>query len=211
MEVLNHALLIGNGAPVSHRLLQQLAREADYIAVADAGAEQALSAKIVPDTVIGDLDSLSAKTYEQLAKRCVPMEKVDNQNNTDLAKALDFLCKRRCRRVTLAGFIGGRVDFSLGNLLALYPYAKKLELCVAADNWRIYPVYHQRAFTARLGARVSLLPLTACYGVTLQGLQYPLKQARLSLGTTRTLSNVATATRFTVSLTRGVLLVYVEI
>ena len=106
--------------------------------------------------------------------------------------------------------MGGRPDFTLGNLLALYPYARKMDVCVAAPGWQIFPIARSTTFTARPGARVSLLPLSSCSGVTLCGLQFPLTNARLTFGTTRTLSNVALKKRFTVHLKSGVLLVYLE-
>ena len=208
MQALNHTLLIGNGEPVSSRLLRAWARTADFILAADGGAEQARAAGLTPDLIIGDLDSVSLTTRRAFA--ATAWEHLPDPHRTDLQKALDFLVKHHCRRVTLAGFTGGRIDFSFGNLLAIYPYAKKLDVCLAGNGWRIYPVFRHRLFTAQPGARVSLLPLKNCRGVTLRGLKFPLQNAYLPLGTTRSLSNQATAKRFTVSLTSGFLLVYQE-
>ena len=108
------------------------------------------------------------------------------------------------------GFDGGRPDFTLGNLLALSAYVTQMELCVEGDGWQIYPLCASKTFTARVGARVSLVPLKPCSGVTLTGLQFPLTNARLLPGTTRTLSNTALKNRFTVRLKSGILLVYLE-
>ncbi len=208
MKAFHHALLIGNCPGLSAPLLKAQAQKADYILAADGGVNAALAAGITPDAVIGDLDS-AAKTARQKLKNTSWIF-VDNQNNTDLEKALNHLVKAACTSCTLVGFVGGRVDFSLGNLLALSRYAKKIQLCVAGDGWQIFPLVSRRRFTARAGARVSLIPLTACQGVTLRGLKFPLTKVLLPLGTTRTLSNQAARTHFTVSLTRGTLLVYVE-
>lgn len=208
MKAFHHALLIGNGPDVTVPLLKKLAREADMIVAADGGAETARQAGLYPDVIIGDLDSVSALARQQFsAARWIF---VDNQNNTDLQKALHFLVGQKCKKCTLAGFTGGRWDFSLGNLLALCPYVKKMELCVVGNGWEIVPLRTTQHFTARTGARVSLLPLKCCSGVSLQGLKFPLKNARLTLGTTRTLSNQAVKTHFSVSLKSGFLLVYIE-
>ena len=208
MKPLIHTLLIGNGQALPPHRLKELARQADFIVAADGGADCALRAGVVPDVIIGDLDSVSPRARKKLSSSQWIF--VDNQNNTDLQKALDYLVKRNCKKCTLVGFNGGRVDFTLGNLLALVPYAPEIELCAVGDGWKIYPLCKRKTFATRHGARVSLLPLTPCKGVTLTGLKFPLKNARLLPGTTRTLSNVAAKARFTVSLTHGTLLVYME-
>lgn len=208
MKVLPHALLIGNGPEVPRQLLRAAAQKAQLLVAADGGADTALRAGLTPDVVIGDLDSVSAT-----AKRQLPRAQwifVDNQNNTDLEKALDYLVSLRCKRCTLIGFSSGRMDFTLGNLLTTSRYAHHMELCIVADGWKIYPIYKRKTFDTRPGTRVSLLPLTRCNGVSLQGLKYPLQNASLTLGTTRTLSNQAVKNRFTVSLRQGKLLVYLE-
>ena len=205
MKAFRHALLIGNSPDVSPQLLKQLAQKADFIIAADGGADKARKAGLYPDVIIGDLDSASASARRKFTKARWIF--VDNQNNTDLQKALTFLTQQKC---TLAGMTGGRWDFSFGNLLAAYAYASKLELCFAGNGWKIFPVTASRRFTARPGARVSLLPIKPCGGVTLTGLQFPLQNARLPLGTTRTLSNRAARAHFSVSMRSGFLFVYVE-
>lgn len=208
MDVWNRVLLIGNSPRCSRDLVRQLAKMADFILAVDGGADNARRCGVKPNAVIGDLDSVSATARQKWPD--IPFLFVDNQNNTDLQKALDYLVARQCRQCTLVGFHGGRMDFSIGNFLALYPYAKKMELCVVGDGWKMYPLCSPKTFTAPIGARVSLLPLTTCSGVTLSGLKYLLKNARLTLGTTRTLSNQTTRERFSVSINRGFLLVYIE-
>lgn len=208
MKAFRHALLIGNGSCGPAKTLKQLAQTADFILAADGGANAAVRAGVYPHAVIGDFDSVSRATRKKLPH--AQWIFVDNQNNTDLQKSLDYLLEHGCKKCTLVGFGGGRVDFSLGNLLALYPYARKLDITWVGDGWKIFPVHKKKIFPARVGARVSLLPLVACSKVSLSGLKYPLKNARLSLGITRTLSNETIRPRFTVSLSGGVLLVCQE-
>ncbi len=55
------ALVIANGEPPKKQLLQSLAREANLIICADGGANAALKAGIVPQAIVGDLDSIHAE------------------------------------------------------------------------------------------------------------------------------------------------------
>ena len=200
-------LLIGNGEEVTARLLKSLARQAGYILAADGGADKALRANVTPHGVIGDLDSVSARTKELLQHNILH---VLTQENTDLEKALLWLIQHKFTHITLVGFVGDRWDFSVGNLLVLAKYAKKLNLCVAGNNWRIYPLVRSAKFDCKKNKRVSIIPLKTCKNVTLTGLKYPLKNERLTAGITRTLSNQTTSTQFSVSFTHGSLLVYQE-
>ena len=208
MKKNHHVLLIGNAGPVCPKTLQQVAQTADLIVAVDGGANYALRAGITPDVIIGDLDSVSPRTRKKLVHSQWIF--VDNQNNTDLQKALDYLVAHKYKQCTLAGFTKGRPDFTLGNLLTLSTYASKIDWCLLEDGWKIYPLIKSKTFVTRPGARVSLVPIKPCSGVTLNGLQFPLTNARLPLGTTRTLSNRTVKNRFSVRLKSGLLFVCLE-
>lgn len=201
-------LLIGNGRSLPAAWLKELAKKASVIVCADGGADRALAAGVQPDVVIGDLDSVSARTR----KRCTKAQWifVDNQNNTDLEKALDWIWQHNYRSCTLVGFDGNRMDFALGNLLVCAAYAKKINLSFAGPGWQIFPLFKTHRFTCLPQKRVSLIPLTSCSAVSLTGLKYPLKNARLAPGTTRTFSNETLGKTFSVVLKKGLLLVYIE-
>ena len=57
---MSKALLICNGENFP-ALLKRLAKEADFVLAADAGADAALKAGLIPNAVIGDLDSASPR------------------------------------------------------------------------------------------------------------------------------------------------------
>lgn len=204
---MSKALLICNGQN-SPALLRRLAKECDFILAADAGADAALQAGIKPDAVIGDLDSASAQSQKSL--QGVPFIRVCRQDNTDFDKALRWLRRRRFTACDIAGAAGKRLDFTIGNLLAAFAHAKKLDIAFKGDGWTIWPLVSGKRFLARPGARMSLLPLTACRGVTLKGFKYPLTHACLPAGTTMTTSNEVCSPTAEVSFERGKMLLYLE-
>ncbi len=200
-------LLIGNGERVPANLLRKLAAKADYVLAVDGGADAALRAHVTPHGVIGDLDSISPRAKKAFAGKILH---VPTQENTDLEKALLWAVKHHATHLTLVGFVGDRWDFSVGNMLTLATWARKLNICLVGENWRIYPLAKSAQLVCTPGKRLSLIPVKPCTDVTLIGCKYPLANARLLPGTTRTLSNVTRASRVRISLTRGLLLVYVE-
>lgn len=202
-----NALLIGNGVCPSPALLQQLAAQVNFILAADGGAQKAAAAGVMPDKIIGDFDSLSAQQTWPREK----LLRIPRQDNTDLEKALDYLQDNHFTYVTIAGGTGGRWDFSIGNFLSVYPYLAQMDICFAANGWKIYPLIKSAQKTVRPGTRVSLIPVTACQNVTLKGLQYPLQNATLELGRTgRTLSNCAAQENISIHFSSGYLLLYIE-
>jgi len=202
-----HALVAVNGEKLEASLLKKLAKTASLIAAADGGAAQLLCAGIMPHAVIGDLDSLPANLRRKAAAVLVH---VKTQQNNDLEKTLSYLAKKGATSCTLVGLAGGRLDFTLGNLLLLKRFAKKMQLEVVGENYHFYLLCEGRSFTCVKGARASLLPLTRCSGVSLEGFVYPLKNASLNVGTTRTLSNQTKAPRVRVALQKGILGFYLE-
>ena len=201
------ALLIGNGEKLPPAFLRALAARAGGIFAADGGGAQLARAKITPDAVIGDLDSLSPRLKQRWAARLVH---VASQQNTDLEKALRYIARQGFTACVLAGFWGGRADFSIGNLLALLRFARRTELCVKAPHWTLYPVLKSTRLPCTKGKRVSLIAVKNCRGVSVSGLVYPLQNASLPLGTTLTLSNTARGNSFALTLRTGALLVYTE-
>ena len=202
-----HALLIGNGDPVPPAFLRTLAAQADAVFAADGGADACARARLEPQAVIGDLDSVSPALKRRWADKLLC---VNTQQNTDLEKSLRYLIKQGFSSCTLAGFWGGRADFAVGNLLALLRFAHKIKLRAVTPAETVYPVLKSMRLPCTKGKRVSLIAVKNCRGVTLKGLKYPLQNASVALGSTLTLSNVARANAFEVSLRTGALLVYTE-
>jgi len=205
---MSKALLICNGETTA-RWLRPLIKETNFILAADGGANKALAAGIVPDAVIGDLDSVSPRTRRFL--KDVPFIHVKRQDNTDLEKALDWLVKQNFTDCMIVGATGGRLDFTLGNILAALPYVTQINIEFLGPTWRLIPLVHTYRFYARKGARCSLIPLTPCQSVTLTGVKYRVTNENWDarhIG--RTLSNQITAAKSEIRFSEGTMLLYIE-
>ncbi len=198
--------LLCNGAPPKRTLCRRLVHEHDVFVCADGGANAARAMGLVPDVIIGDLDSAAAATLK--AFRSSLIIRVDRQDNTDMEKALDFCVSQGFRRVTLAGVTGGRMDMTLGNMTTLWKYAGRIAIALAGDGWVGVPVVGRARFAAPEGSTVSVLPFGRLRGVTLQGLRYPLRNATIPEGDVA-VSNTATSSRFTVRVKHGKALVLI--
>lgn len=201
------ALLICNGEQPSRRLAARLARQVSAVVAADGGANGARTLGITPDLIIGDLDSITPATRKFFS--ATPVIRVPRQDNTDLEKALDHIVSSRMAdEVLVIGATGRRIDLTLGNLAVLSRYQKGLRIIVCGDGWHAFSVRSGEPIAATRGTTVSLIPFSDCLGVTLRGLKYPLREARLRGGEIA-VSNVVRRSPFTISLRRGNLLAIV--
>jgi len=200
------AVLLCNGEPPSERFLRRLIRCADLFVCADGGANAARAMGLKPDIIVGDLDSITPRTLKTFAHSLVI--RVERQDNTDMEKALDFCLHQGVKRVTVTGITGGRMDMTLGNLIALWKYIARIDIMLAGTGWVGFPVMGAAQFRAPRGSIVSILPFGTLRGVTLQGLRYPLRNATIKAGDIA-VSNTSVRARFFVRFGSGKALVII--
>jgi thiamine pyrophosphokinase len=197
-------LVFAGGDPPPPSVLADLPREV-YVIAADSGFDHAHRLGIDVDLLVGDLDSISAPG---LAAAKEIEQHPTNKDSTDLAIALDAASKLRPSQVVVIGGAGGRIDHFLANaaLLASSEYVG-LELTWLPGQAVIHVVRQGIDLSGSPGDLVSLLPYHGpALGVTTDGLRWPLRNADLSPGTSRGVSNQMVETRARVSLKEGVLL-----
>ena len=179
-------LLLLNGELREPRLVARLARKADLILCADGGARHAKTLGIIPDFVVGDMDSLP----RPLPKAWSPTvyRRDTDENRSDLDKALDFLKALGRVRVFVAGALGGGLDHELVNLAVLEKRAAGCDLVVIGGGAARLLGPGCRRLDLKKGDRFSLLAAPSAR-VSLTGARYPLQRARLFRGSSRGLGN----------------------
>lgn len=176
----------------------------DYVIAADAGYSALEKLGIVPDMVVGDMDSLGEiPEVENLIRH--PVEKDD----TDTALALAEGMKRGYRDFVIYGGLGRRLDHSIANIqncagmadhgARCWLWGETNAVCVFADD--------QINFEAGMEGTVSVFAVGRSYGVTLKGLKYSLSDACLTSFVPLGVSNSFTGLESSVSVTNGILAV----
>lgn len=176
--------LLGGGE-VSLGDLKAALLQAPLLVAADGGANVAIEAGVIPDAVIGDLDSLS-----ETSRRALPPDRlhlIPEQESTDFEKCLTRIA---APYVLGLGFTGARVDHLLAVWNALVRHPARRCLILGPDD-----VAFAAPQTLRLdlapGTRVSLFPMTPLGG-TSRGLLWPIDGLDLSPGGRIGTSNQAT-------------------
>lgn len=203
------ALIITQGPARRRRALRRLAAQADLVVVADGGARAARAAGIVPDLLVGDLDSLDDASARWASRRSIrgrvfPPEK----NATDAELALRLAVQRGAREIVIFGPLSGRMDQALANVF-LVVAARALGSRARLTDGRAFVWLASRTtrIDGRRGDLVSLLPLSPrVRGIVTTGLRYPLNQGTLRQGFTRGISNEIVSLPASVRVAKGDLL-----
>lgn len=175
----------------------------------DGGGRHLFERSILPDVLIGDLDSVPRECLEWCRANRVPVIKYPaEKDQTDAELALDYARDNGADKVLVYGALGGRIDHTLANiaLLSGERYAG-LEPEITGRRERMIFIRRHRQIHANAGDLVSLLPLgSSCEGVSTLGLQYPLAGEVLYPESTRGISNVMLSDTAEITCEKGVLL-----
>ncbi len=202
------AILICNGDAPSNKFIKDLLKNYDIIACADGGANLAFKFKILPDFIIGDLDSIKPEVKNFFERKKVKIFQDTDQNTTDIEKSIKFLISRGITHIDIISAIGDRLDHNLGNLSALVNYHNKAKLKIIGERIEIFFVKSKFSFETERGEFISLIPLCSkAYGVKTKGLKYKLNNETLTFSG-RGISNVATGRRVSIEVKRGGVFVF---
>jgi thiamine pyrophosphokinase len=227
------ALILADGAFPTTRKRQELLRNAANIVCCDGATGKLLDFGREPIAIVGDMDSISAELKAQFAAK---IHQVSEQETNDLTKAVEYCIAQGFDEIAILGATGLREDHTLGNIALLADYAPRLKsVCLLTDYGRIdafrsgmltddfsepgldtkapevcatrdgnFTVARFESFT---GQQVSIFALSPDSQVSSLGLKYPLENRNLTSWWQGTL-NESTGEQFSLSINKGVLLVY---
>ncbi|MDQ3378047.1 MAG: thiamine diphosphokinase [Actinomycetota bacterium] len=203
-----------NGSPDPPDLLRCVAGRADLVIAADGGALHALAAGVVPDLVVGDMDSLGDEGTRQIEARGASLERHPaRKDKMDGHLAVLAARKRGATDLDLLCAMGGRPGavFALPHLL-LAAERMGVRATVVAGWGEMFVVEDgSRTVAGRPGESVSVFPVSgAAEGVTLEGFEYPLEGARIEAGDTLGFHNELLAGEARVAVKDGALFVIHE-
>ncbi len=200
------ALILANGEHPPGPVVRALAGQARLIVCADGGAAHAVRLGVRPTIILGDLDSLSRTARKALPD--VPLLYIDDQESTDLEKAVRFCIRSGFRSIAITGGLGSRIDHSTGALGLFKKFRNACELTLYDTVGMLTLLPRSARLTTRRGEQLSLIPLDHCRGISTTNLLYPLRNESLRLGVREGISNVALARHSTIRHKAGTLLLY---
>lgn len=178
----------------------------DFVLCADGGYDHAKAAGIVPDMLMGDLDSISVPNDPEIETVIFPCEKDDTDTGICLQTALD----RGCRDILIIGGLGGRLDHTLSNVHLITGKSHLADRITIKDKHNSCTVLNNSSITLprRDNQYLSVFSMSEkSTGVCEAGVKYPLAGAELPSGSTLGTSNEIIDDYAVISVENGILLV----
>ena len=182
------SVLLGGTLTPTPRLLSQVL--GSQCIAADGGMAHAARLGLKPELWVGDFDSTSAQLeadYRHIARESYSADK----DRTDGEIAIEAAIARGARQLVLVGGLGGQTDHALGHMALLLSLARRSITAFATSGAEeAYPLIGGELIVPLpAGSRLSIIALTALEGLDISGVRWPLDQASIAAGSTRTLSN----------------------
>jgi thiamine pyrophosphokinase len=203
-------VIFANGLLQQPQRALSLIRADDIILCADGGLHLAWALGLQPQTVIGDLDSISEADRARIdgagiAVRQYPIDK----DQTDLELSLQVALEQRPSAVLIIGALGGRLDQTLANLsLLTHPELGTVDCRLDDGLEQVILCSSHTEIRGSPGDLVSLLPWGApVAGISTTGLKWPLVRETLYPEKTQGISNEMLGDAAAVYIESGLLLI----
>jgi len=205
-------IIFANGELPNPEKARTLIQPTDFIICADGGTRHALTLGLIPNLIIGDMDSLP-ETFDISAfdgeMRVFPKDK----NETDLELAINHTMTLDPKEIIVVAALGGRIDQTLANisLLTNFQHAT-FDMKLSDGVEEIFLCNDQVVVKGKSGDVISLIPWQGnVEGVTTQNLKWKLNHEILFFDKTRGISNEMISDFAKITITKGLLLVIHQI
>ncbi len=203
-------VIIANGDLEYTKDILYTIKNAQMIISADGGARHLRALNILPHVMIGDFDSIHPDDQIFFKEKQVKTITFSSRkNNTDTELCLSWALENKATDITLLGVTGTRLDHTLANIFLLKNLARQdIPARIINKNNEIHIVTDFIELKGRPKDFLSIIPITEkVTGITLKGLEYPLFNASLEMGSCLGVSNFFKETVASVSLKKGGLIV----
>lgn len=200
-------IILANGKIPSKKIIHYLQQISyTFLICADGGADSARKLGIIPDYIIGDLDSVSDATLKFFMNKTKIIQ-IKRQNDTDVEKCLKFAIRKKYKEAVLLGAIGDRLDHSFCNLGIVIKFFNKIRIRIISDKSILTPYSGKVDLSTVVGETISLYGFNERTKISSKGLKYPLKKTRLPFGKRESTSNTAVDKKINLRIDGGVIFI----
>ena len=197
-EKKNVSVILNGQMPTDDTIINQITNS-DYIIAVDGSANKLFDLEIIPDVIIGDLDSL-----QNIKNKDIELVETPDQNKTDFRKTLEWCIEKNILNISIFGISGENEDHFLGNYYTLSDFGEKISWKAFTDFSVISPCTGNREFESFKGQKVSLFCMKGSSTITSKNLEYPLKSYQLK-PSDEAVRNIAIADQFEIESTNTIL------
>lgn len=198
------ALVIANGTPPPRALLSRLRARCDHVVAFDGGLNVLHRLRIVPQHVVGDLDSATPAALDWARAQGAKIHRRPLVAEPDFVKGLKLCATLGYRRLLGVGVVGGRLDHVLGALYTVL-HLRGVQIDLVTDEVAAIPLRGRvhRRLEVPLGHTVSWFAMPEAGPCSLEGVRWPFKHRLLRPDGFYSLSNQPLTTPITLTQQAG--------
>jgi thiamine pyrophosphokinase len=204
---LKKCIILANGKSPKKSIITYFQKSGyNTLICADGGANSALKMNLVPDVIIGDLDSIFTKALEKF-KSVSKIICLKRQNDTDVEKCLKYAIRNKYNESLLVGATGNRLDHTFCNIGIVLKFFPETKISLIAENSFL------KAYTGKVeletypGETISLYGISPKTKITSNGLKYELMDIALPFGVRESTSNIAMKSSVKLKIIGGVIFI----
>ena len=176
----------------------------DEIIAVDSGIEHLLNLSLDPNTLIGDLDSISKNSLDEVKKNGVKILAFNsNKDQTDFELALNYLEEAEKSKVYIIGGESGEIDHLI-SIFLLIPSKSFFENIIwLYGDKRI--IFRQKIeLNIKKLTKFSIIPLSDLTNLSIDGAEWNLDNKDIQFGETLTLRNNTNEEQLNIRCDKGV-------
>ena len=176
----------------------------DEIIAVDSGIEHLLNLSLDPNTLIGDLDSISKNSLDEVKKNGVKILAFSsNKDQTDFELALNYLEEAEKSKVYIIGGESGEIDHLI-SIFLLIPSKSFFENIIwLYGDKRI--IFRQKIeLNIKKLTKFSIIPLSDLTNLSIDGAEWNLDNKDIQFGETLTLRNNTNEEQLNIRCDKGV-------
>jgi len=178
--------------------------EYNFVVGVDSGTDYLYKLFLIPNLIIGDLDSINPKTLDRAKKDNTEILDFEvDKDKTDFELTLEYLKNNDYKNITIIGGESGDLDHLFGNLLSIAAFHNKENIEWKQSNQNIiFP--DSELINTESGKFFSLVPLSNLVGVSIDGARWNIKNENIQYGSTKTLRNITSGDILKIRVDSGV-------
>ncbi len=178
------------------------------IIAADGAADKLFKLNILPDYIIGDLDSCTIDLF----KNKIPDNRIiqlTEQDTNDFEKCLKYCISLGYIDILIIGFHGGELEHTFNNWSVFKRFSKIMNLCIFDKNRYGFTISSDTEINVKLNEIISLIPQPSSI-VKTYNLKWGLDNEVLELGTREGARNIALSENIRINVSSGEILLFID-
>lgn len=203
----NKIAIIANSLITNNDFHKKILQNFNIIICADGGANNVKELEIIPDYIIGDMDSIKKSVlnfYKKLNK--TKIIKDENPDKTDLELAIKLAETLNPSKITIFGAIGSRIDHTLANIYCLDKIKPEIKAQIVDDKITLQLAKENLEITDKKNSIVSVIPISDIKSLNYKGFKWNVKNLDTKIGWFG-ISNILVENKASITFSKGKVLV----